>query len=46
MAARKPRRGDYLVAEENQPLLAIPVEENGREVTYYYLPRSVEAREW
>ena len=43
-------RGDYLVVERGQPLIPIPVEEDGQEVTYYFvddavadavLPRSV-----
>ena len=51
MTKRQPVRGEYLVAEHDQPLIAIPVEENGREVTYSVvddavadavLPRSVE----
>ena len=51
MTKRQPVRGEYLVVEHDRPLIAIPVEENGREVTYYFvddavadavLPRSVE----
>jgi hypothetical protein len=37
MAQRRAQPAQYLVAERDQPLIAIPVEENGREVTYYFV---------
>ncbi len=41
MAQPRLEPGRYLVAERDQPLIAIPVEENGREVTYYFVDEDV-----
>ena len=41
MTKQQPVRGEYLVAEHDQPLIAIPVEENGRVVTYYFVEDTV-----
>ena len=37
MARRRAEPARYLVAERNQPLIAIPVDEDGRELTYYFV---------
>jgi hypothetical protein len=51
MAQRRATPARYLVADRDHPLIAIPVDENGRELTYYFvdegavdevLPRSVQ----
>jgi hypothetical protein len=51
MAQRRAGPARYLVAERDQPLIAIPVAEDGRKLTYYFvdeetadevLPRSVQ----
>lgn len=37
MPEQPPGLGRYLVVEDGEPLVAVPVVENGRNVTYYFV---------